>query len=227
MSSWNSIFTTIRSLGRSFNGLNQVGQLVVTVALVFIAFSFGNCKSNDKLDSFIIEYNEYKKNAEKTIEFADSLKTTVDKLTDDVRLKEDKIKKLTIGITDTQKQKQNLKQKLTSLESRIEVTTDTVKILTLKDSVINNLKIQVTTTETIVEEKDKIIELKTEQLVLMTTSLQLSTQRGDSLQKTLLSLPPTPKNPNKLFGVIPLPSRKTVAISALLSGIVIGVVTTK
>jgi hypothetical protein len=227
MSSWNSIFTTIRSLGRSFNGLNQVGQLVVTVALVFIAFSFGNCKSNDKLDSFIIEYNEYKKNAEKTIEFADSLKTTVDKLTDDVRLKEDKIKKLAIGITDTQKQKQNLKQKLTSLESRIEVTTDTAKILTLKDSVINNLKIQVTTTETIVEEKDKIIELKTEQLVLMTTSLQLSTQRGDSLQKTLLSLPPTPKNPNKLFGMIPLPSRKTVAIGALLSGIVIGVVTTK
>jgi hypothetical protein len=200
---------------------------VVTVALVFIAFSFGNCKSNDKLDSFIIEYNEYKKNAEKTIEFADSLKTTVDKLTDDVRLKEDKIKKLAIGITDTQKQKQNLKQKLTSLESRIEVTTDTAKILTLKDSVINNLKIQVTTTETIVEEKDKIIELKTEQLVLMTTSLQLSTQRGDSLQKTLLSLPPTPKNPNKLFGMIPLPSRKTVAIGALLSGIVIGVVTTK
>lgn len=227
MSSWNSIFTSVVSFGRSFSGLNKVGQLAVTGALVFIAFSIGNCGGNDKLDSFIIEYNEFKRDAQKTTELADSLKTVMNKLTNDVKLKEDTIKTLTIGISFRQKQTQSLKQKLNVLEARTEVATDTAKILILKDSTIDNLKTQVTTTEAIVEEKDKIIGLKTEQLALTVNSLQLSTQRGDSLQRTLSSLPPTPKNSNKLFGVIPLPSRKTLAISALLSGIAIGTVITK
>ena len=227
MSSWNSIFTSVVSFGRSFSGLNKVGQLAVTGALVFIAFSIGNCGGEDKLDSFIIEYNEFKREAQKTTEFADSLKTAVVKLTDEAKEKEDTIKKLTIGISFKQKQTQSLKQKLTALEAHTEVAMDTTEILVLKDSTIDNLKTQVATTEAIVEEKDKIIELKTEQLALITNSLQLSTQRGDSLQRTLLSLPPTPKNPNKIFGFIPLPSRKTVAISALLSGIAIGTVITK
>lgn len=223
----NSIFNTALSFGRAFSRLNEVGQLAVTGALIFIAFSFGNCNGENKLDSFIVEYNEFKKGAEKTTKFADSLKTKVVKLTDDVKEKEDVIKKLTIGISFKQNQARSLVQELNSLESRAKLATDTAKILVLKDSTIDNLKTQVVATQVIVHEKDKIIELKTEQLALTTNSLLLSTQRGDSLQHTLLSLPPTPKNPNKLFGMIPYPSRKTVAISALLSGIAIGVVTTK
>lgn len=227
MSSWSSVFDTVLSFGRSFSGLNKVGQLAVTGALIFIAFSVGNCGGEHKLDSFIIEYNEYKKEAQKTTKFADSLKIAVNKLTDDVKSKEDTIKTLTIGISFRQKQAQSLKQKLISLETQAQETIDTTTMLVLKDSVIDNLKTQVATTEAIVVEKDKIIELKTEQLGLTTNSLQLAMQRGDSLQRTLMTLPPTPKNPNKLFGVIPLPSRKTVAIGALLSGIVIGATTTK
>lgn len=222
-----SIFNTVLSFGRSFSRLNEVGQLVVTVALVFLAFSFGNCSGEDKLNSFIVEYNEFKKDAQKTTEFADSLKTTVVKLEDAVKVKENKIKKLTIGITFKQNQAHSLVQELSLLEARTSIIADTAKILILKDSTIDNLKTQVATTETIVEEKDKIIKLTSEQLLLTTTSLQLSSQRSDSLQNRLLLAPPTPKNPSKLFGVIPMPSRKAVAISALLAGIAIGVATTK
>ena len=221
-----NILNNIISFGKSFTKLTQKGQLAVVGALVFLAFTMGNCKGTDKLDSFIVEYQTLKKNAETTIKYADSLKTQVTQLTDSAKKKDEAIQKLTITISFKERQKEQQRVELASLEHRLETAkrdSNPQIIIATQDTVIGNLKTQLNITEQIVTDQKQIITTKDEQLRLTNVALGLATQRGDSLQTILTQMPKTPKNPNKFLG-IPLPSRKTTFAVGLLTGVITGIV---
>ena len=210
---------------QAFAGLPQTAQLVIMGVLVFLAFTMGNCKGTDKMDQYITEYKQFKENAQTTTRYADSLQHQILELADSARKKDVIIQQLNVSVSSKEKQKEKSKTQLISLEQNlINAKSDGTHqvVIATQDTIIGNLKIQLTTTEEIVTDQKQIIGNKDEQLQLINTGLLFATQRGDSLQAMLKQLPPPPKNPNKFLG-IPLPSRKTSLAVGVLAGIVVGV----
>lgn len=212
-----------------FKALPQNAQLAIMGALVFLAFVMGNCKGKDKMDQYISEYKQFRENAQNTTRYADSLQNEILELADSAKKKDVIIQQLNVSISSKEKQKQQNKTQLVSLEQNLQkakVDTNHQVVIATQDTIIDNLKTQLTTTEQIVTDQKQVIGNKDEQLKLINTSLLFATQRGDSLQAMLKQLPPPPKNPNKFLG-IPLPSRKTSLAVGLLTGVVVGVAVTR
>jgi chromosome segregation ATPase len=220
------ILNEVIRFGKAFGQLTQVSQIAVAVILIVVAFSVGNCNGKTELDSFLVEYQELQNTAKKTTAYADSLQNEVTQLADSAKRQDDKIKKLTISISFREQQKVAQVRQLAQLESRVEAAkadSNLVVVVATQDTVITNLKEQVTTTEAIVVDQKQVIQAQATQVLALNQALTLSTMRGDSLQTVLSSLPKAPSNPNKFFfGLIPKPNRTTIAIVSLAAGVVVG-----
>lgn len=220
------ILNEVIRFGKAFGQLTQISQIAVAVILIVVAFSVGNCNGKTELDTFLVEYEELQQNAQKTIAYADSLQGKVTQLSDSAKRQDEKIKKLTISISFREQQKVAQVQQLALLEDRVAAAradSNLEVVVATQDTVIDNLKTQVETTEAIVTDQKQVIQAQATQVLALNQALTLSTMRGDSLQSVLSSLPKAPSNPNKFFfGLIPKPSRTTVALVSIAAGVVIG-----
>lgn len=212
--------------GKAFGRLTQIAQLGVIVALIVVAFSMGNCNGKTELDTFLVEYQELQQNAKKATIYADSLNGRVAQLTDSAKQQDEKIKKLTISISFRERQRVAQVRELTQLENRVaaaKAESDLETVVATQDTVIDNLKNQVITTDGIVTEQKEIIQAQATQVLALQQAVQLATARGDTLQTILNALPKKPANPDRFFfGLLPKPSRTVVGVIALAGGIVIG-----
>lgn len=214
------------NFGKAFGRLTQVAQLGVVIALIFVAFSMGNCKGKTELDTFLVQYEELQQNAKKTTEYANSLNTQVAQLSDSAKQQDEKIKKLTISISFRQQQRVAQVEELAQLEGRVaaaRANSNTEALVETQEAVIDNLKTQVETTEAIVTDQQQVIQAQATQVLALQQAVQLATARGDTLQTILNGLPKKPANPDRFFfGLLPKPSRTVVGVIALAGGIVIG-----
>lgn len=210
-----TIFDTALKFGEKFSKLTSIGQLATIGILMYSTYYITSCSNNENVDGINVIVEETK-------EYSNKLKDSVITLRDSVQKKEVTIKKLTIQVSLMSKQRAVLQTEQRRLEDLRNVTQDTTIIIALQDTTIDNLKTQLTITDTVVKNQQEIITNKTEQISLLQTSLNLTEQRVDTLEKTLDKTLEKLNKQNKVFGFIPLPSRKVVAVTALVGGVYLG-----
>lgn len=220
MKSLDKVFKSVVSFAESVSKLTIIGQLTVVGALIFFVFSFKGCSTSPDIEKLKLE-------VEQTTNYADSLKDSVSHLQKVVSDKDSKITVLKLEVSMKQSIRQQLKSKQAVLENKIIVETDTVIIVSLQDTTIDNLKAQVAIADTIITTKDKIISEKETQVHLLQTGIAASNIRGDSLQTTLNTTLDKYTKKDKFFGFLPMPSRKVVAATALIAGVYVGTQLTK
>lgn len=222
-----SILKSVISFGKAFSKLTQVGQLAVVGCLAFVMFSLGNCHGKTDLDNFIVEYEEFKKDAETTTKYADSLKSKVTLLQDSVSAKETTVKQLKIQIAFNSQARARLQTEQREMKTELSSVTTIRDTVIVQEKIIDNLENQLVVADSTIKTQTQVISIKDQQLSQMQQATALSVARGDSLQKVLLNIPKTPKNPDKLIFGIRKPSRTTVFIVGTVTGILLGAKLTK
>lgn len=217
-----SFLQGIINFGTTFSKLTKVGQYAVIAGGAFLIFSLGNCSGKTELDKFIIEYEQFKKDAAATTQYADSLKSEILVLQDSVAQKETTVNKLKIEIAFNSKARQRLQTEQTQMQSELASVTTIQDTVIVQEKIIANLENQLTVADNTITTQNEVISLRDQQLQQMQSATKLALQRGDSLQTLISNLPKTPKNPDKFIFGIPKPSRTTVAIASLITGIVVG-----
>lgn len=212
--------------GKAFGKLTQVAQFGVIVALIVVAFSMGNCNGKTGLDNFLVQYEELQQNAKKATAHADSLNRRVAQLSDSANQQTEKIKKLTISISFRERERATQVRQLAQLEDRVQAAradSNLVVVVATQDTIIDNLKTQISTIDGVVTDQRQIIQTQATQVLALQEAVQLATTRGDTLQSILNTLPKKPTNPDRFFfGLLPKPSRTVVGAVALVGGIIIG-----
>jgi septal ring factor EnvC (AmiA/AmiB activator) len=217
------LFDSFIKFGKGFANLPNIGRYAVVFAALYFAFIFGGTKKETQFSKFKAEYQQVLKKADTLTKLSDSLETKVQNLQKSVVKKDSTINRLTITVEWRARQNRALSSDLAELEVRMQDSSalrDTAQLLALKDSAIINLKEQVSNRDSILVQKDSIIQIQQEQKDTLTLAIKLSEQRGDSLEAFIRNLPPTPKDPDKFLGVIKKPSRKTVAVVSFVSGVI-------
>lgn len=207
------------NLAKIIGNLQPIQQLIFVGLLIFSAFFLGKCDT-PTIDNVKVEVEQHKK-------IAEQLNDSISKLTNEVGEKEEYITKLTIQISARQQTRQKLVERQVVYEERKRTETDTVKLVALQDTIIDNLKVQVASADTVIAQKDTIIAQKEGQVNLLKNALTLekvrSTEFETALNKTLSAY----KTETKIFGFIPKPTRKAAFIVGVTAGVITGIVITK
>lgn len=204
--------------GQVWEKLKIPGKLAIVGAASFIMFSFGECNNYDKIKEFETKYKQLQVEAESTKKIAEEEKTKVSILTTEVRNRDTTIKRLTISIEVSQKQKEKLKGGYEVLAENLKQATDTAEMFHIQEGMIANLNEQVKEAESIISQKSEIIQNQQYQISKLDEALIIANTRGDRLQTqldkfTALKMP-TPKKP--------LISRKVAGAIAFIGGVYMG-----
>jgi hypothetical protein len=212
---------TLISFAQSVRKLSSTRQFVAGAIIFFVvSFIFKGCSTSNDVEKLKLE-------VQSTNSYADSLKDSVNYLQKIVSDKDSKIITLKLQASEKQNTRQQLKTKQVVLEQKTIIETDTVILISLQDTTINNLKAQVAIADTIITKKDEIISEKEAQVNLLQTGIAVSNMRGDSLQTTLNTTLNKYTKKDKFFGFFPKPNRTVVAATALITGIYVGTQLTK
>ena len=193
--------------------------LAIAISLLLI-FVYMDNRSEDKIGSYIKEYKKFQAQADSAVKFADSLKTQIIIEETEAHIAQEKANEYAEDVKELKRTTSVLKNKRDSLIKETvmpQTVTDSIdhmtSIISLQDSIIDQQEKTIDTQDTQITQLNKALQSKDNVIQLLTIS-------RDSLQKVVINIPPPPKNPNKMFG-IPLPSRKVVAISGFVAGIVV------
>lgn len=193
--------------------------LAIAISLLLI-FVYMDNRSEDKIGSYIKEYKKFQAQADSAVKFADSLKTQIIIEETEAHIAQEKANEYAEDVKELKRTTSVLKNKRDSLIKETvmpQTVTDSIdhmtSIISLQDSIIDQQEKTIDTQDTQIIQLNKALQSKDNVIQLLTIS-------RDSLQKVVINIPPPPKNPNKMFG-IPLPSRKVVAISGFVAGIVV------
>jgi len=173
----------------------------------------------DEMDIYIQQYNEFKQEAEKTQQFADSLASLVEgykeeikELNDSIIVQVSKLNDAETRVADLGRRTANLREQLNdSLMSHVPEPVV---------AYIDGLEEENTALKQNVSAANQLIATLQIQNDLFQTSLTLETSRADSLAVIVANIPEPPKNPNKVLGFIPKPSRtQTFIVGTIVGGI--------
>jgi len=186
---------------------------------VFLSSYVTSMFKQDEMDVYIEQYNEFKQRAEQTEQFADSLDKLVDgyreeieELNDSIFIQTNKLSDAETRVADLGRRTANLREQLNdSLMSH--VPEPVVAYIDGLEEENIALKDNVTAANTL------IFTLQS-QNDLLSTSLALQTTRADSLAAIVAAIPEPPKNPNKVLGFLPKPTRtQTFILGAVVGGV--------
>lgn len=212
----------VRLIGGFIKSLPKMAQLIVFGGLVIVAFLIGNNKEKSDFQKFTIEYEQFKKDANKTKVYADSLKTTVMYLQDSINKKEIIVKQLKVELDVNVVNRKKLIQQNEDTKAKLKSAQTLKDTVIQQTKIIDNLEQQLTIADTNLAIKDTLIQVKDKQLRQQFNATYIAIQRGDSLQRILLEIPSTPKDPNTIIFGIPKPSRKAIGVVAFVVGVVVG-----
>jgi chromosome segregation ATPase len=204
------------TFGKNFSVLTRIGQLATVAILVYVAFIVGTCSHQPNDDTSLIVTIQQATN------YAKQLEDQVKILQDTVAQKESTITTLTIDISRRQRQQAESRQRISVLENASTEERVSLPLMPFTDTLIAALKDQIVEADQLIALKDSVIVLREEQVQLLQGALTISEHRGDTLQATLNKALASYQKKNKLFGKIPLPSRKVVATTALITGTYLG-----
>jgi hypothetical protein len=199
--------------------LDVIGKLIILVLLVLSMYYLKNC-GGQELEKMKVEVQQTKQEA-------NDLKDSVVALTDTVNTKEVMITKLTFEVSLKEKSRLNLVNRQKYLESRRIVETDTVTIVALQDSTIDNLKGQIAIADTIIIGKDSVISEREKQVNLLRTAVQVQDSRANLLESQLDKVMKQREKETKILGFIPKPTRKAAFIVGATAGVITGIVIAK
>lgn len=205
----------------TFNAFAPIIKMILVAGGVFALTMFvTDMQHQGVIDGFLKEQKQYKEEVRVALKVKDSLTTENNRHLANARAAQAEVVKLQgqigsskVATVAAKKQVDSLK---TELQDSAKTLQDTVKVLQeivpMQDSVI--------------KEQDTTIKLQTKQLSMLgyanfqkDSSIKKLTFIVDTLVKTINSRPTLNSNPEKLFGFIKLPSRKT----SLVAGFTIGV----
>lgn len=203
----------------------KTGGIIIGIAIaaMFVLAQFN--RKQDQLDIYIEQAKQFKADAEAASLFADSLQLEVEKNEQEADEAQARAEELASTVVSLRAQTNELRNRREEIRSAI-VEGDTItleiakELIPVQDSIIEQQEITIETQETQIAELNTVIEKKDLSIHFLTTSV-------DSLQTVITNIPAPPKNPNKLFGFINLPSRKTVAIITFATGVVTTLSVTK
>lgn len=173
----------------------------------------------DEMDIYIQQYNEFKQEAEKTQQFADSLASLVEgykeeikELNDSIIVQVSKLNDAETRVADLGRRTANLREQLNdSLMSHVPEPVV---------AYIDGLEEENTALKQNVSAANQLIATLQTQSDLFQTSLTLETTRADSLAVIVANIPEPPKNPNKVLGFLPKPTRtQTFILGAVVGGV--------
>lgn len=198
-------------------------KIVILVAGV-VAFLFIQAQFKDKntqLSQQIEQIKQFKLDAEKTSKYADSLNRIVLVKEQEAGAADARARVLGTQVGKLKRETATLRGAADSLKETI---TDSIelarRVIPLQDSIISHQD------STIAKQDTQIVNLTIAGAKKDTTITLLKLSR-DSLQTIINKAPEPPKNPNKLFGFINLPSRKTTAIVSGIAGALAALVLVK
>jgi hypothetical protein len=206
------------TFGKRFSTLTHIGQLATIGILVYLAYIMGTCSNRPDPDTSL------QVTVEQTKQYASQLENTVKTLRDTVAQKETTITTLTVEIRRQRQQQTVARTRIATLDtiSRRELATLPISTPTT-DTLIALLREELIRADSISTIQDSIITIRTDQVKLLNIALDSALVRGDTLQRTLDQVFREHQRKNKLFGKIPLPSRKVVATAAFIGGTYLGV----
>jgi chromosome segregation ATPase len=215
----NKIIENLAKLFDIIQKLDIIGKAVIIGLMLLSVYSLKNC-SGREVDSLKIEVEQTKQKVKTLGDSVITLQTTVDN-------KETTITKLKFEISLNEKKRVSLVSRQRELEARRMIEKDTVTIIALQDSTIDNLKTQVAYADTVIQGKDKIITEREQQVSLLQNAIGISNTRADLLQTELDKVMNSYKKETKILGFIPKPTRKTAFISGVTIGVITGIVIAK
>ena len=215
----NKILSLVNKLFTILQKTDLVNKGIIVGLIVLFLYFSKDC-SGKELDTLKAQVEQTKK---QTQQLNDSLET----LQVQVVERENAITQLKSDVSVKEKVKVKLVYKQQDLESRRQVETDTVTIIALQDSTIDNLKTQVAVADTIINTKDKIIGERETQISLLQTSVGVANTKADLLQTQLDNVMNSYKKETKVFGFIPKPTRKAAFIGGVAIGLITGIVIAK
>ena len=186
---------------------------------VFLSSYVTSMFNQDEMDIYIQQYNEFKQEAEKTQQFADSLASLVEgykeeikELNDSIIVQVSKLNDAETRVADLGRRTANLREQLNdSLMSHVPEPVV---------AYIDGLEEENTALKQNVSAANQLIATLQTQNDLFQTSLTLETTRADSLAAIVAAIPEPPKNPNKVLGFIPKPTRtQTFILGTLVGGV--------
>lgn len=213
---WNKILSDALAFGKKFSLLPTVGKIATVAVLMYLTFVIGTCSKPSVPDGNV------EITVQQTKQYANQLEKQLKSLQDTVSQKESTITELKIRISSQRRQREQVSYRIAALDSA--ATIERIALPTpLTDTLISTLKGQVASADSIIELQDSVIVVREQQIDLLNQSVVLANTRGDTLQATLNNVLKEYNKKDKLFGKIPLPSRKTVAAIAFIGGTYFGV----
>lgn len=195
--------------------------LVVLVAFVLLFAKAQLSDRDEKIEQQIAVINQFKKDAEAANKFADSLNKIIVVKQQEAGAAEARAQVLGTQVGRLKRETSTLRSRADSIRESAKDSVELARrLIPLQDSII------ATQDSTITKQGGQITQLGIS-LAKKDTTIRLLTVSRDSLQALLRVPPKPPTNPNKLFGFINLPSRKTTAIVAGAAGAVLGVLLVK
>jgi len=198
-------------------------EVAFAICLVIVALAIGNYVGafgkQTEIDEYKEKVEEFEQRVEEVITFSDSIQRQQNILTDSiVNLEQEKEQSQQEAdryrITSTR-----LSQKLDSLRtSMVDVDLDSVPPPVVE--YISLLETQVDTLEAEVTALRGALDVSNSQVLVWESKFNLEAQKSDSLQVVINTFPTDVPDPDRLFGVIRLPSRT----SSFLVGGVMGVI---
>lgn len=217
---------------------NSTKWLILGIIVFGGAYLAGSQSKKSDIEEWRGKYKQYYQEAQNTKKTAEQLKKTSDSLAALAHSKDAKIDSLKAKADRLGRDRTNLGQQLGGLENELDKLGSVIPAIdSIPDTTAaNRIRVAITKRDTIISKQKQSLVKADSQIVSLTESfkqqkervgllegsLRASNQRGDSLQVVVDNLPKTPKNPNKLLGFIPLPSRTTVAIVSLAAGTYLG-----
>lgn len=213
---WNKILTDALTFGKKFSLLPTIGKIATMAALIYLTVVIATCATPSTPDGTV------EVTVKQTTEYANQLEQRLKYLQDTVSQKESTITELKIRISSQKTRREKVNYRVATLDSA--ATIERVGLSTpLTDTLISTLKGQVASADSIIELQDSVIVVREQQIDLLKNSVVLANTRGDTLQSTLNTVLKEYNKKDKLFGKIPMPSRKTVAAVAFIGGTYLGV----
>lgn len=206
----------LRKLLESFARISFRTQTLLAGMLVFVAFNFGQCDGDSKVNDFRKRYVTLQAEATAAQKFSDSAKIVVAQLTTEARQKDTVITRLKITAEITNKQRLALKESLSDLEQDLEETKDTAQMVAIQEGIIYNLKDQVANAESVIEQQKTVITEQDTKIMKLDQALTLANERAnrfEEVNKKLIDLSPPPR--------VWL-NKKVLGATAFVAGVVVG-----
>lgn len=223
---YKKILEWVKLIAETISAIAPLFKVIALMAGVFVVTTFVNdLQYKSEIETYVTQYEQYRDRAQVALNTVDELQDLVNESqarADDAVAQansyQSEINRLRFTLRAPASPRpaasppqipNNLQETIYSLETIIDAQQHEIvvqdSIINLQDKQINSLRFALT-------EKD----------VQLTTL----TQGIDSLRTIVLDLPEAPNNPDKLFGVIPMPSRSTsfaagVAITAIAIGVIL------